>query len=85
MHKSTLTVVSGRIFIGLSLVLSAIAHSSLVIAAPAKTQKATVQNSVPNEPALTKSISLGVGKSIIVDLPRDASEIFVGNLRWPMP
>ena len=79
MHKSTLTVVSGRIFIGLSLVLSAIAHSSLVIAAPAKTQKATVQNSVPNEPALTKSISLGVGKSIIVDLPRDASEIFVGN------
>jgi len=28
---------------------------------------------------LTKRISMGVGKSIIVDLPRDASEIFIGN------
>ncbi|WP_020173593.1 type II and III secretion system protein family protein [Methyloferula stellata] len=28
---------------------------------------------------LTRRISMGVGKSIIVDLPRDASEIFIGN------
>ncbi len=29
--------------------------------------------------ALSRRISMGVGKSIILDLPRDASEIFVGN------
>jgi len=28
---------------------------------------------------LTRRISMGVGKSIIVDLPRDASEIFIGD------
>lgn len=28
---------------------------------------------------LTRRISMGVGKSIIIDLPRDASEIFIGN------
>ena len=28
---------------------------------------------------LTRRISMGAGKSIIVDLPRDASEIFIGN------
>jgi pilus assembly protein CpaC len=28
---------------------------------------------------ITRRISMGVGKSIILDLPRDASEIFVGN------
>jgi pilus assembly protein CpaC len=28
---------------------------------------------------LTRRISMGVGKSIIVDLPREASEIFIGN------
>jgi pilus assembly protein CpaC len=28
---------------------------------------------------LSRRISMGVGKSIIVDLPRDASEIFIGN------
>jgi pilus assembly protein CpaC len=29
--------------------------------------------------AYTRRISMGVGKSVIVDLPRDAAEIFVGN------
>ena len=29
--------------------------------------------------ALTRRINMGVGKSVIVDLPRDASEIFLGN------
>jgi pilus assembly protein CpaC len=29
--------------------------------------------------AITRQISMGVGKSIIVDLPQDAAEIFVGN------
>ncbi len=32
-----------------------------------------------NSTALTRSISMGVGKSVIVDLPEDASEIFVGD------
>ncbi|NDB68279.1 MAG: type II and III secretion system protein family protein [Methylocystaceae bacterium] len=79
MYKSSLTLISGRILIAFSLAVCAITQSSLVCAAPAKTQKAPVQSTLSHEPALTKSISLGVGKSIIVDLPRDASEIFVGN------
>lgn len=29
--------------------------------------------------ALTQQVSMGVGKSVIVDLPQDASEIFIGN------
>ena len=29
--------------------------------------------------SLTRRINMGVGKSIIIDLPRDASEIFLGN------
>jgi len=29
--------------------------------------------------SLTRRINMGVGKSVIVDLPRDASEIFLGN------
>jgi len=33
----------------------------------------------PADNILTKRISMGIGKSIIVDLPRDASEIFIGN------
>jgi pilus assembly protein CpaC len=32
-----------------------------------------------NGGVLSRHISMGVGKSIIVDLPRDASEIFIGN------
>src|SRR5665213_1997888 len=28
---------------------------------------------------ITQQISMGVGKSIVVDLPRDAAEIFIGN------
>lgn len=30
-------------------------------------------------PAITRHISMGVGKSVIIDLPQDAAEIFVGN------
>ncbi len=32
-----------------------------------------------DNPAITRQISMGVGKSVIVDLPQDAAEIFVGN------
>ncbi|MFZ1960998.1 MAG: type II and III secretion system protein family protein, partial [Methylovirgula sp.] len=32
-----------------------------------------------NDSAITRHISMGVGKSVIVDLPQDAAEIFVGN------
>ncbi|MDB5593701.1 MAG: secretin [Hyphomicrobiales bacterium] len=33
----------------------------------------------PTDAAVARRISMGVGKSIILDLPRDAAEIFVGN------
>ncbi len=29
--------------------------------------------------AVSRRVSMGIGKSIIVDLPSDASEIFIGN------
>ncbi|TAL82611.1 MAG: type II and III secretion system protein family protein [Beijerinckiaceae bacterium] len=36
----------------------------------------TIESASPGE---VRRISMGVGKSVIVDLPQDASEIFVGN------
>jgi len=52
------------------------------IASPALAQQ-SYQSAEPvvagNGAVLTRRISMGVGKSIIVDLPRDASEIFIGN------
>ena len=55
--------------------------ASLVVAAPMQDiwaqSRPVIENS--DNSAITRQISMGVGKSIIVDLPQDAAEIFVGN------
>jgi pilus assembly protein CpaC len=55
--------------------------ASLILLAPAPDIFAQSRLRVEdgNSTALTRSISMGVGKSVIVDLPEDASEIFVGD------
>ena len=40
---------------------------------------ASVQPQTSSADALTRNLNLGVGKSVIVDLPRDAAEIFVAD------
>jgi pilus assembly protein CpaC len=55
--------------------------ASLLIAAPFQEILAQSPPQVENadNSAITRHISMGVGKSVIVDLPQDAAEIFVGN------
>jgi pilus assembly protein CpaC len=55
--------------------------ASLLIAAPFQVILAQSPPQVENadNSAITRHISMGVGKSVIVDLPQDAAEIFVGN------
>ena len=58
---------------GLSAALMALAPTQNVSA------QASLQVNDGSNSALSRRISMGVGKSLIVDLPRDAAEIFVGN------
>jgi pilus assembly protein CpaC len=53
----------------------------LAIAMPGReaAAQARIEEGPSGGSALARRITMGVGKSIIVDLPRDASEIFVGN------
>jgi pilus assembly protein CpaC len=55
--------------------------ASLFVAAPFQEILAQSQPQIEaaDSSALTRRISMGVGKSVIVDLPQDAAEIFVGN------
>ncbi|MGB7090976.1 MAG: type II and III secretion system protein family protein, partial [Methylovirgula sp.] len=54
---------------------------SLLVAAPSQEifAQSPPQIESGNDSAITRHISMGVGKSVIVDLPQDAAEIFVGN------
>ena len=58
--------------------LSALILSVAAFVAPAYAQDKVTQvartDSTPSQ-----RLSMGIGKSVIIDLPRDASEIFVGN------
>jgi pilus assembly protein CpaC len=69
---------SPKYFMG---VLSALVLGATLMAAPAfaAEQTGTSPSMIRAEVGATKRLSMGVGKSVIVDLPRDASEIFVGN------
>src|SRR5579863_9196683 len=55
--------------------------AALMVLAPAENILAQSRMQVEDgtDTADTRHISMGVGKSIIVDLPQDAAEIFVGN------
>jgi pilus assembly protein CpaC len=55
--------------------------ASLAVVAPAEKIWAQSQPQIEasDNPSITRRISMGVGKSVIVDLPQDAAEIFVGN------
>ncbi len=55
--------------------------ASLLVAAPSQSMfaQSAPQIEAGSDPAITRHISMGVGKSVIVDLPQDAAEIFVGN------
>ncbi|HLH10738.1 MAG TPA: type II and III secretion system protein family protein [Methylovirgula sp.] len=54
--------------------------ASLMIASPGQPIFAQSAPQIESgNSAITRQISMGVGKSVIVDLPEDAAEIFVGN------
>ncbi|MFZ0730505.1 MAG: type II and III secretion system protein family protein [Methylovirgula sp.] len=55
--------------------------ASLLVAAPSQEifAQSPPQIESGNDSAITRHISMGVGKSVIVDLPQDAAEICVGN------
>jgi pilus assembly protein CpaC len=55
--------------------------ASLIVVAPFQEilAQSPPQVETGDNSALTRRISMGVGKSVIVDLPQDAAEIFVGN------
>src|ERR1700691_3352974 len=55
--------------------------ASLFVVAPFQEILAQSQPQIEaaDSSAITRHISMGVGKSVIVDLPQDAAEIFVGN------
>jgi pilus assembly protein CpaC len=60
-------IISARILVRFILVASVVAASMILRA------------SAQEADTLTRRINMGVGKSVILDLPRDASEIFLGN------
>jgi len=64
-----------------STLICGLAASLVVAAAPAEEiwAQSRPQIETGDNPAITRRISMGVGKSVIVDLPQDAAEIFVGN------
>ena len=54
--------------------------AALLVAAPLSTcGVAAAQGTISGEATATRRISMGVGKSVILDLPQDATEIFIGN------
>jgi len=62
--------------------LGAVAACLLASAAPVSALAAegsAAPSHIRAEAGATKRLSMGVGKSVIIDLPSDASEIFVGN------
>ncbi len=62
-------------------VVAALLSSTSLAPSPATAQSRSVAVS-PDQasaPAIGRRINMGVGKSLIADLPRDASEIFVGD------
>ena len=64
--KSAIKQISARLFIGV--VAGALVPLSMGMPAPAMAQE------VARDPgAMVKNISMGVGRSLIIDLPRDAS------------
>ena len=74
MHKTVMTVSSAICSTLLGLTLC----GALQVPAKAQTQRpATPAERTSAAPSRT--LNLGVGKSIIIDLPRDAAEIFVGD------
>lgn len=62
---------------------SAIALSAMLAAVSASTVPALAQSEVTQvartDSSPSQRLSMGIGKSVIIDLPRDAAEIFVGN------
>ncbi|MBN9084752.1 MAG: secretin [Rhizobiales bacterium 62-17] len=61
-----------------ALVGAALIGAAGLLPQPAMAQ--TIQSqAIENEGVVARRLNLGVGKSIILDLPRDASEIFVAN------
>jgi pilus assembly protein CpaC len=59
--------------------LALAAVATLAVAFPANAEDASNFSSVSVQRGQVKSLQLGVGRSLIVDLPEDASEIFVGQ------
>jgi pilus assembly protein CpaC len=59
--------------------LALAAVATLAVALPANAEDASNFSSVSVQRGQVKSLQLGVGRSLIVDLPEDASEIFVGQ------
>ena len=65
---------------GLTLAIGIATFALIATTVPGRAQSetSTVSRTTTSD-AITRNINLGVGKSIIIDLPRDAAEIFVGN------
>ena len=61
------------------LALAAVAVAAVAVAVPARAEDAENFNSVSVQRGQVKNLQLGVGRSMIVDLPEDAQEIFVGD------
>ncbi len=70
-----------RLAFGAALVISIAAAACLAVASPsaAETGAAKLMNSGNGN--LVRNLQMGVGKSVIVDLPEDAAEIYVGDPR----
>ena len=59
--------------------LALAAVTALAVAVPARAEDASTHSSISIRHGQVKSIQVGVGRSLIVDLPEDAQEIFVGQ------
>ena len=68
-----------RLAFRFALALNVVAAATIGTAPAAKLDPSTLTTSVNGR--LVKNLQLGVGKSVIVDLPEDASEIYVGDPR----
>ncbi|MBX9741305.1 MAG: type II and III secretion system protein family protein [Beijerinckiaceae bacterium] len=82
MSEPARTPVAGR---ALALAAGLLSLGCLAVPAQAQSQRGQIQRgaepaaAVAPDSGLARRLSMGVGKSVIIDLPRDAAEIFVGN------
>lgn len=78
-HTRFLSDLRGALALAGALTAAALVPGAALAQVPAQRAPAPVYNVHSGDQALSRKLDLSIGKSIIVELPRDAKEVFVAN------